>query len=118
MGRTHFFAVGAKAMRQILVSHARTRNRLKRGGHKVRISLVEDVTLSPGSDQDVLALNEALEDLEKLNKRQAAIVEMRFFGGMNMDDVAEALGVSKRTAESDWTKVRAWLRRELAQDTP
>ncbi|MEZ5988441.1 MAG: sigma-70 family RNA polymerase sigma factor [Planctomycetota bacterium] len=112
-GRTHFFAIGAKAMRRILVDHARRRKRLKRGGDRSRVELDEGVALSPERDEDLLALHEALEKLEGLDERQARIVELRFFGGLTVEEVAEVLGVSKRTVEADWTVVRAWLRREL-----
>ena len=113
-GRAHFFAVCAQAMRGILVDHARGKHRQKRGGGRVRLTLKPDLALSPSRDEDVLALDEALEKLTRLDPRQARIVELRFFGGLNVSEVADVLGVSKRTVESDWTMVRAWLRRELA----
>lgn len=115
-GKTHFFAVGAQAMRRVLVDHARGRHRVKRGGDRQRIVLEEHVALSPQRDEDLLALDEALEKLAEIDSRQAMIVEMRFFGGMSVAEVAEVLGVSKRTVEGEWTMVRAWLRRELSQD--
>lgn len=114
-GKTHFFAIGAQAMRRILIDHARKRNRIKRGGDRARVEFDADLALSPGKDEDLLALEEALEKLEKLDERQARIVELRFFGGLTVAEVAEVLGVSKRTVESDWTMVRAWLRRELVE---
>ncbi len=114
-GKTHFFAVGAQAMRRILVDHARSRQRVKRGGGRLRIELDEALTLSPGRDEDLLAVDEALAKLTKVDPRQATIVELRFFGGLNVAEVAEAIGVSKRTVEAEWTAVRAWLRRELSQ---
>lgn len=112
-GRTHFLAVGAQAMRRVLVDHARGRLRLKRGGQRRRVELNEDSALQPENDEDVLAVDEALEKLARVSPRQARVVEMRFFAGMEMAEIAEALGVSKRTVESDWTHVSAWLRREL-----
>jgi len=112
-GKSHFFAVAAQAMRRILVDHARSRQRDKRGGGRARVALDEAVALSPQKDEDVLALDEALERLAKLDPRQAKVVELRFFGGMNVEEVAQALGVSKRTVEGDWTFARAWLSREL-----
>lgn len=112
-GRSHFFAVAAQAMRRILVDHARSRQRDKRGGGRARVVLDEDVALSPQKDEDVLALDEALEKLATLDPRQAKVVELRFFGGMSVEEVAEALNVSKRTVEGDWTFARAWLSREL-----
>ena len=113
-GKTHFFAVGAQAMRRVLVDHARSRERLKRGGQRARVTLDEAVALSPERDEDVLALDEALEKLAALDDRQARIVELRFFAGLNVEEVAQLLGVSKRTVEGDWTMARAWLHRELA----
>ena len=103
-------------MRRILVDHARGRRRDKRGGGAVRVGLREGAALSPERDEDVLALDEALARLEARDARQARIVELRFFGGLNVEEVAEALGVSKRTVEADWTMLRAWLRRELSSD--
>lgn len=115
-GRTHFFAVGAQAMRRILVDHARARMREKRGGKRERILLTDDLTVSRNDDADLLAVDEALTRLAEIDKRQAAIVEMRFFAGMTVAEVAESLGLSKRTIEAEWTHVRAWLRRELSED--
>jgi RNA polymerase sigma factor (TIGR02999 family) len=112
-GKNHFFAVAAQAMRRILVDHARSRQRDKRGGGRARVALDEACALSPQKDEDVLALDEALEKLASIDPRQAKVVELRFFGGMNVDEVAKALGVSKRTVEGDWTFARAWLAREL-----
>jgi RNA polymerase sigma factor (TIGR02999 family) len=119
-GRSHFFAVAAQAMRRILVDHARSRQRDKRGGGRARVILDDDVALSPQKDEDVLALDESLQRLAKLDPRQAKVVELRFFGGMSVEEVAQALGVSKRTVEGDWTFARAWLSRELrgAEPTP
>jgi len=116
-GRTHFFAIAAQALRRALVDHARARGRDKRGGGLVRLELKDDIALSPGQSEDVLAVDEALKTLEALDSRQARVVELRFFAQMNMDEVALALGVSKRTVESDWTAARAWLRRELSSTT-
>ena len=113
-GRTHFFAVGAQAIRRILVDHARQRKRQKRGGGAGRVVLDESVALAPQRAEEILALDEALEKLGKLDTRQAQVVEMRFFAGMSVEEVAEVLGVSKRTIEGDWTMARAWLMRELS----
>ena len=115
-GRTHFLAIGAQAMRRVLVDHARARQRNKRGGKRQRVELSDDVVLQPGKDDDILAVDEALEKLARVSPRQARLVEMRFFAGLDMAQAAEALGVSKRTAEGDWTHVSAWLRRELSSD--
>lgn len=115
-GKSHFFAVAAQAMRRILVDHARSRQRDKRGGGRARVVLDEAVALSPQKDEDVLALDEALERLAAIDPRQAKVVELRFFGGLSVEEVAQALGVSKRTVEGDWTFARAWLSRELRND--
>jgi RNA polymerase sigma factor (TIGR02999 family) len=115
-GRSHFLAVGAQAMRRILVDHARARGRVKRGGDRQRMELNEGVALSPTREVDVLAVDEALQKLARLDERQASIVELRFFAGLDVAEVAEVLGVSKRTVEGDWTHVRAWLRRELTEE--
>ena len=114
-GRSHFFAVAATVMRHILVDEARSRASLKRGGGQVHLSVNEEFVLSVERDHDVLAVNGALEALEKRNPERAHLVEMRFFGGMTMDEVAEATGRPKRTVERDWTVTRAWLRRELSR---
>ena len=116
-GRTHFFAVGAKMMRRILVDHARKKKRLKRGGGIHRVSLGEEVQVSKSNDEDVLAIEEALEKLAKQDPRQAQIVELRFYGGLTVEEVAQVLHVSKRTVESEWTILKAWLRRELSGES-
>jgi len=113
-GKTHFFAVGAQIMRRILVDHARSKHRKKRGGDRQRIALQDDLRLSTQGDEDLVAVDEAIEKLASRDARQAKIVELRFFGGMTVDEVAEVLGVSKRSVEAEWTMIRAWLRRELS----
>ena len=114
-GRTHFFAIGAQVMRRVLVDHARRRGRVKRGGGLQRAAL--DVSLiSARSAADVLAVHEAIEDLGQLDPRQARIVELRFFGGLTVAEVAEVLGLSRRTVEAEWTMIRAWLRRRLSDE--
>jgi len=115
-GRTHFFAVGAQIIRRILVDHARQHNRQKRGGGAGRVVLDDAVALAPQREEEVLALDEALEKLATLDSRQAQVVEMRFFGGLSVEEVAKVLGVSKRTVEGDWTMARAWLLRELTRE--
>ena len=112
-GKTHFLAVGARAMRWILVDHARRKLRKKRGGDIQRVELTENLHITSERDTDVLALEEALEKLEKLDPRQARIVELRFYGGLSVREVAEVMGLSKRTVDRDWAMIRAWLRREL-----
>ncbi len=119
-GRTHFFALGARAMRRVLVEHARARGRDKRGGGRARVSL--DLALV-GADTGeaaaagMLELDAALETLSKLDPRQARVVELRFFAGLSVTEVADAIGVSVRSVEADWTMAKAWLRRELDSST-
>ena len=113
--RTHFFAVGAQMIRRVLVDHARKHHAAKRGGHERRITLNESMDGGPNRDIDVLALNDALEKLEKLDPRQAKVVELRFFGGLSVEQSADMLDVSPRTIEQDWRMARAWLRRELSE---
>ncbi len=114
-GRTHFLAVSAQAMRRLLVDHARTKSRKKRGGDqkKVGVEVIEWSILDPEVSEHVLAVDEALDKLQELNEQHAKIVEMRFFSGMTVQEVADELGVSKRKIESEWTMIKAWLRKEL-----
>jgi RNA polymerase sigma factor (TIGR02999 family) len=115
-GRTHFLAIGAQAMRRILVDHARHRRRAKRGGERKRISFDDQIVLSPQHEGDLLAVDELLRELQEIDSRQAKIVELRFFGGMTSSEVAEYLGISKSTADREWRIVRAWLRQQLSED--
>lgn len=115
-GRSHFFAVGATAMRQILVDHARKKVAQKRGGRRQKVELHEQLVLSPQRSADVLALDEALQKLATIDERRAKIVEMRFFGGMTEREIAEALDVSKSTVAKQWAVTSRWLRRELSED--
>lgn len=114
-GKTHFFAVAARAMRRLLIDHARARGRDKRGADWERVTFDNAIArLAPDLDRaDVLALDAALEKLAALDARQAEIVELRFFSGMTIDEIASHLSLSKRTIEAEWTHARAWLRREL-----
>ena len=113
-GRTHFLAIGAQALRRVLVDHARARLRDKRGGGRIRVELNEEALISPERDHDVLAVDAALTKLARIDERQARVVELRFFAGLTVEEVAAALDLSKRTIEGEWTVARAWLRRELA----
>jgi RNA polymerase sigma factor (TIGR02999 family) len=115
-GRTHFLAVGARAMRQVLVDYARNRKRKKRWGGCIRLDLGERAALSTRQPENILALDRALNKLAAKDAQKATIVELRFFGGLNVQEVAELLGCSKRKIEQDWTFIRAWLRRELSHD--
>lgn len=112
--RAHFFAVSAQIMRRILVDFARARQNVKRGGGAKQVTLDEGLVLSPERGADLLALDEALERLATLNTRQSQVVELRYFGGLNEEEVAEVLKVSSRTVRTDWSLARAWLYRELS----
>jgi len=117
-GRTHFFAVGARVMRRLLIDHARGRGREKRGGEWQRVTLAESLQPSKDAELDLdqlLTLESALEKLAELDEREARVVELRFFAGLKVDEVAHLLGVSRRTVEDDWTHARAWLKRELSR---
>ena len=116
LSRTHFFALASRTMRRALVDQARFRNRKKRGSELARRELTDWEAISPNNADHVLAVDEAITELGRLDQRQAQIVEMRFFGGMNVAEVAEHLNVSKRTVESDWTMAKAWLRRWFDAD--
>lgn len=116
-GRTHFRAVCAKAMRRVLIDYARARNRVRRGGGRKPVLLESAVAPLELENLDAVALNEALERLAALDPRQAQIVELRFFGGLSVEETADALGVSKRTAEAEWTHAKAWLRSTLDPGT-
>jgi RNA polymerase sigma factor (TIGR02999 family) len=114
-GKSHFLAVGAKAMRHILVDYAKRKGRQKRGGGKRRVPLGDDLVISVRNDDDVLAIDEALGKLASISEMRAKIVELRFFAGMTVEEIAGVLSVSKRTVEGHWTYAKAWLRRELAE---
>lgn len=116
-GKSHFLAVGAQAMRRILVDHARAKRRQKREGDRQRVILTDDLLLSRTSDDDVIAVDEALQKLEAANPLHARIVELRFFSGMSIREVSEVLGLSVRTVERHWTAIRAWLRREFSEES-
>ncbi|MFN2415249.1 MAG: sigma-70 family RNA polymerase sigma factor [Pyrinomonadaceae bacterium] len=111
--RAHFFAVSAGLMRRILVDFARDRLYLKRGGGALRVSLGEAEALAAVRGADLVALDEALTALAEVDERKARVVEMRFFGGLSVEEVAEALKVSKETVMRDWRLAKVWLLREL-----
>ena len=110
--RAHFFGIAAQIMRRILVDHARGRRAEKRGGGMQRVTLA-DVALNPGARVDVLQLDDALERLAALDPAQARLVELRYFGGLTIEETAEALEMSPATVKREWAITRAWLRREL-----
>ncbi|HXV59266.1 MAG TPA: ECF-type sigma factor [Vicinamibacteria bacterium] len=115
--RAHFFAVAAQVMRRILVDHARKRRAAKRGAAAARVTLDEAHGGVAPVDVDVLALHEALERLEALDPRQCRIVELRYFGGLSVEETASVLDTSRATVTRDWNVARLWLRRELEGDT-
>ncbi|HEX9001452.1 MAG TPA: sigma-70 family RNA polymerase sigma factor [Blastocatellia bacterium] len=111
--RAHFFAVAARAMRFVLVDHARARQVAKRGGGGEKVSLDEAMVAAPGQPDDLLALNDALERLAAFDEQKSRIVEMRYFAGMSVEEVAEALGIAAITVKREWARAKAWLFREL-----
>jgi RNA polymerase sigma-70 factor, ECF subfamily len=113
-GQAHFLGIAAQAMRQILVDHARRHGAAKRGGDRHRVALDANLVIESHRDVDLLALDDALTKLTKLDPRQARMTELRFFAGLSVAEVAKVMGTSKRSVEREWTMVRAWLRRELS----
>jgi RNA polymerase sigma factor (TIGR02999 family) len=114
--RAHFFAIAAQTMRHILIDHARAQARAKRGGKARKISLSEVAVVSEGRARELVALDEALERLAERDPRRARVVELRFYGGLNTDEIAEVLGISANTVTRDWNMARAWLLRELSAE--
>jgi len=115
--RAHFFAVASRMMRRVLVDAARARRSRKRGGGAQDITLDSRVNLGIPQNVDVIALDDALAGLERLDPRKCQVVELRFFGGLSGDETAEALGVSPATVARDWTFAKTWLRRELSSSS-
>jgi RNA polymerase sigma factor (TIGR02999 family) len=111
--RAHFFAVAARAMRQILVSYARNQASQKRGGGAVKVELDEAALVSPEESKEIVDLHEALEALSTLDSRKAQVVELKYFGGLNYDEIAEVLKISRITVRRDWEFARVWLYTEL-----
>jgi RNA polymerase sigma factor (TIGR02999 family) len=114
--RAHFFAVSAQMMRRILVDFARTKQYIKRGGGAVQVSLSEAASLAEYKESDLVALDEALNVLAEIDRRKSVVVELRFFGGLEVKEVAEILKVSEETVMRDWRFAKAWLLRELGQE--
>jgi RNA polymerase sigma-70 factor, ECF subfamily len=112
--RAHFFGVAAQLMRRILVDYARTRNAAKRDGQRHKLSLDDVINLSEEQDKNLVALDEALERLAKLQPQRSQIVELRFFGGMTIEETASALNVSIDTVKAEWRLAKAWLYREIS----
>jgi RNA polymerase sigma factor (TIGR02999 family) len=113
--RAHFFGIAAQLMRRILVDVARNRKRAKRGGGELQVSLSDTPDLPVARSADLIALDDALKTLEGLNSRHSKVVELRFFGGLSLEEVAHVLGVSVGTVRRDWSLAQAWLYRELNQ---
>jgi RNA polymerase sigma factor (TIGR02999 family) len=111
--RSQFYGVAARVMRQILIDHARTREALKRGGAIRHVPLEEALVLSFERDSDLVALDDALERLAKIDPRKSQVVELRFFGGLSVEETAEAMKVSEKTVRRDWQFAKAWLMHEL-----
>ena len=112
--RAHFFGVAAQLMRRILVDHARSRSRVKRGGGAKQVSLADHALVSKESEE-VIALDKALNNLAEMDPRKGQIVEMKFFGGLTTEEVAEVLKVTPRTVEREWRKAKAWLNRAISK---
>jgi len=112
-GRAHFFAVAAEMIRRVLIDHARQRRTAKRGGSAHRVTLTDSIGACEQEQVDLLALDEALNELSALNERHGKVVELRFFGGLSIDETAHILDVSPQTVRSDWRMARAWLREFL-----
>jgi RNA polymerase sigma-70 factor, ECF subfamily len=111
--RAHFFAVAARAMRQILVSYARSQQSQKRGGGALKLELDEALLVSPEQSKEIVDLHEALERLATLDSRKAQVVELKYFGGLNYDEMAEVLKISRVTVRRDWEFAKLWLYTEL-----
>jgi len=111
--RSHFFAAAAEAMRRILINRARDKNRLKRGGGRKRLDLNRLAVVEDATDEDLVVLDEALEQLARENQLCAELVKLRFFAGLSLDDAARSLGIARRTADRYWAFARAWLYRAL-----
>lgn len=112
--RAHFLAVASRLMRQILVDHARSHRAAKRGGG-YKLELTEASSSHPGLNLDMIALDDALNELARLDAQQARIVELKFFGGLSIEDTAQVIGVSRTTIKREWATARAWLRSEMAK---
>jgi len=115
--RAHFFAISAQLMRRILIDRARKRYNSKRGGDVRKVSLDQAAIVSTGRSSDLVALDEALTDLEAIDQRKSKVVELRFFGGLNIEETAEVMSISPATVQREWSMAKAWLYREISQNT-
>jgi RNA polymerase sigma factor (TIGR02999 family) len=113
--RAHFFGIAARLMRQILVDEARKRNSAKRGGGAIQVSLADATSVAQEQAANVVALDDALKSLERIDARQGEIIELRFFGGLSVEETAQVLKVSPGTVMRDWTFARAWLRTQMSR---
>jgi RNA polymerase sigma-70 factor (ECF subfamily) len=111
--RAHFFGAAAQLMRHILIDHARTHNAAKRGGGEIRVSLKEELVATEQREVDLIALDSALDQLASLDEQQSRIVELRYFGGLSIDETAEVLAISPATVKREWSTAKAWLYREM-----
>jgi RNA polymerase sigma factor (TIGR02999 family) len=111
--RAHFFGIAAQIMRRILLNYARDRHREKRGGHAIQVSLSDVCIMSRSKSAELIALDEALEKLAVIDDRKSQVVELRYFGGLSVDETAEVLGVSTATINRDWKLARAWISKEM-----
>jgi len=114
--RTHFFGIAAKLMRDILVEYARARQSKKRGGGDYTLTLDETIALPHATDVNLLLLDEALNELSRLDERQSRIIELRFFAGLSIEETSEILSISEATVSRDWMTARAWLYREISRE--
>jgi RNA polymerase sigma factor (TIGR02999 family) len=112
--RAHFFGIAAQMMRRILVDHARTKKRAKRGGSHIKVSLDDANIAVRSQDLDVVAVDEALSRLAKIDEQQSRVVELRFFSGLTVEETAEVIHISPATVKRDWSMAKAWLHRELS----
>ena len=115
--RTHFFAIAAQLMRQILVDYARRHDAAKRGGRAYKLSLDDATKLSREKDVHIVALDDALKALAKIDPRQTRVVELRFFAGLSLQEISQALEIAPATVQRDWTAARAWLHREISRSS-
>jgi RNA polymerase sigma factor (TIGR02999 family) len=114
--RTHFFAIAAQLMRQILVDYARRHGAAKRGGSVCKVSLEDAMATPRRAPVDVVALDDALQELARIDERQSRVVELRFFAGLSLNEISEVLEIAPATVQRDWTAARAWLHREISRD--
>lgn len=111
--RTHFYAIAAQCMRRVLMDYAKARGRVKRGGGAQQVELADAMLMSSAQSEELLALDAALKKLAAEDERKCKVIEMRYFGGYSVEEIAEILNVSETTIERDWRLARAWLRREI-----